>query len=118
MKLNYEIQVYINKFKTLEVIINNIDLLRDLEFMIALIINILLFLFYQKGKDSPTINDDGTETDEYGQDYFEYDNVVELLGSISIALSFLIVAFFLSRNAPIIIDKAWRGASKDKFNIL
>ena len=58
--------MYINKFKTLEVIINNIDLLRDLEFMIALIINILLFLFYQKAKEDPTINDDGTETDEYG----------------------------------------------------
>lgn len=48
MKINYQIQVYLNKVKTLEVIIENIDLLRDLEFLLALIINILIFLFYKK----------------------------------------------------------------------
>ena len=44
MKINYQIQVYLNKVKTLEVIIENIDLLIDLEFLLALIINILIYV--------------------------------------------------------------------------
>lgn len=46
------------------------------------------------------------------------DSVINGLGTLSIVLSILIVAFFLSRNAPLLIEKAWSGVGKDKLNLL
>ena len=39
------------------------------------------------------------------------------MGLMSIVLSIIIVSFFLSRNAPLLIEKAWIGVKKDKFNL-
>ena len=43
--------------------------------------------------------------------------MIDVLGIISIVLSVLIVAFFLSRNAPLLLEKAWSGVGKDKLNL-
>ncbi|CAD8111133.1 unnamed protein product [Paramecium sonneborni] len=119
MKLNYKIQVYLNQIKTLQVIIENIDLLRDIEFIIALLINLFIFLFYKKTYVGIEINADLSETEIWSNDdNFEYQSLIDSLGILSIVLSILIVAFFLSRNAPLLLEKAWSGVGQEKLNPL
>ena len=91
-------------------IIENIDLLRDIEFIIALLINIFIFLFYKKKYVGVEVNPDRSETEIWSDDdNFEYQSLIDSLGILSIVLSILIVAFFLSRNAPLLLEKAWSG---------
>jgi hypothetical protein len=42
MKLNFKIQVLLNKFKILAVIVENIDLLRDCEFLLVTLSPIII----------------------------------------------------------------------------
>lgn len=110
-------------------------MLRDLGFLLALIINILIFGWYKKReiigvreKDNQYIDKSSGSviSDANGElvitysseDDFEFAAVIDKLGIVSIVLSVIIVAFFLSRNAPLLIEKAWVGASKDRFNLV
>ena len=40
----------LNKFKILAVVVENIQLLRDLEFLLALAINAIILIFFKKGE--------------------------------------------------------------------
>ena len=48
MKLNYQLSIWLNKIKVLAVIVANIGLLRDIAFLLALAINIMVLVFIQK----------------------------------------------------------------------
>jgi inositol 1,4,5-triphosphate receptor type 1/inositol 1,4,5-triphosphate receptor type 3 len=114
MKLNFKIQLLLDKFKVLAVIVENIQLLRDFEFLLALVINLLIFLEYKKLDITDYSNKDVDPGDPTtrkfsNEDDFRYQELINQMGLLSIVLSGIIVAFFLSRNAPLLIEKAWVG---------
>ena len=76
-------------------LVANIQLLRDIAFIMALIINIMVLIEYKK------------ETDD--EDSTPIKSAIILMGIIVIVLSMLIVAYFLAKTAPLIIKKAWVG---------
>lgn len=51
MKLNYQINLYLNKIKVLALIVSKINLYRDITFLLALTINVMiLFVFHKDPK--------------------------------------------------------------------
>ena len=76
------------------VLVANIQLLRDIAFIMALIINVMVLIEYKKENDGETT---------------PIKSAIILMGIIVIVLSMLIVAYFLAKTAPLIIKKAWVG---------
>lgn len=101
MKLNYQLNLWLNKVQILAVLVANIQLLRDIAFIMALIINVMVLIEYKKENDGETT---------------PIKSAIILMGIIVIVLSMLIVAYFLAKTAPLIIKKAWVGVQKDKLN--
>lgn len=115
----------LNKVKVLAIIVENIQLLRDMEFLLvfhinilkALTINIIIFLYYQKvettdfSKDGVDVGNPATRTFTNDDDFI-YSDLIYQMGVVSIVLSIIIVAYFLARNAPLLIEKAWVGVVK------
>jgi len=73
--------------------------LKDIGFLIAIIINILVLLAYSRNK---TTNEEKSDPIA--------STIIRVLGIIEIILSGIIVLFFLFKTAPILIKKAWYGA--------
>lgn len=103
MKLNYQLNLWLQNFKLLAVLVANIDLLRDIAFLLALAINLMVLLSFKR------VNDDAS---------LKIIDVIITLGTIVIVFSMLIVVYFLAKTAPLIIKKAWVGAKKDQLNIV
>ena len=52
LKLNYQLHLYLNKIKFLAVIVSNIQLIRDIAFILAIVINLMVLVVYKKGDES------------------------------------------------------------------
>jgi hypothetical protein len=94
MKLTNQLNIWLNKVKVLAVIVANIQLLRDIAFIMALVINLLVLVEYRKIDDSKAS---------------PIKSAIILQGTIVIVLSMIIVGYFLAKTAPLIIKKAWIG---------
>lgn len=88
MKLNYQLNLYLSKVKILAVLVANIGLLRDIAFILALIINFMVLLSFKRVPDADSVR---------------IDDIIITLGTIVIVFSTLIVAYFLAKTAPLII---------------
>jgi hypothetical protein len=102
MKLNYQLSLWLNKIKVLAVIVKNVGLLRDIAFLLALVINLMVLLMIKKQNDAESRN---------------IEQIIITLGTIVIVFSMLIVAYFLAKTAPLIIKQAWVGVKKDNYNL-
>lgn len=90
MKLNYQLNLYLSKVKFLAVLVANIGLMRDIAFILALIINFMVLLSFKRVPDADSVR---------------INDIIITLGTIVIVFSTLIVAYFLAKTAPLIIKK-------------
>lgn len=133
MKHNYWLSSQLNKIKTITVLVQNIPLLRDVAFIMAIAINIMILVSYSRNSQGesennrkrpvllvpactsclcspppalhfvPTLTSACTNLSDTSKQ-------ITILGVIVIVLSSFIVSYFLAKTAPLLIAKAWTGA--------
>ena len=81
----------------------NIDLIRDISFLLALIINLMVLVTFKRVQDD---------------DSMFILSIITTLGVIVIVCSTVIVTYFLAKTAPLIIKKSLVGVKKDDRNLL
>lgn len=97
MKHNFSVNSKLEKIPVLMVLADNIALLRDVAFLFAITINIMVLLsfkYYSEDKDAKSENR-----------YTE--GTITAFGTVLIVLAGIIVAYNLLKSAPILISKAW-----------
>lgn len=101
MKHNFRINCWFEKLPIIAVLANNIVLLRDIAFLLAISINLMVLLSYEypegSGKDASSENN-------------STDAAIKGVGTVVIVLASIIVTYNLLRNGPILMGKAWVGA--------
>ncbi len=103
IKYEYWLKRLFDRVKILNLLTHNVALWKDTSFILAIVINLMVFFSYKR--------DDDTDLGFYS----DLDTEVRSVGSILIVLSLIIVAIFLLNNAPLLIKKAWTGAVKTFF---
>jgi len=81
------------------VLAENIALLRDVAFLLAIAINIMVLISYEYESPNDT-QPTNTKT----------ESSITALGTVVIILSCIIVSYNLLKTAPLLIAKAWVGA--------
>ncbi|EGR30411.1 MIR domain protein [Ichthyophthirius multifiliis] len=120
MRHNYNLNSQLKKIRILHILSQQINLLRDIAFVLAIAINLMVLFSFQRDENKQIVN-------LYTQKY------ITTIGIILIVLTLIIVLYFLLLTAPILIMKAWEGVvyiiyiqyiiyfffkKKDKINLL
>jgi len=104
IKYEYWLKRLFDRVKILSLLTSNIALWKDTSFILAIVLNLMVFFSYKRDSDS------------HLGFYSDIDTEIRSVGSILIVLSLIIVAIFLLNNAPLLIKKAWTGAVKFLFS--
>lgn len=97
MKHNFWLQTQFNKVPVIAVLAANIALLRDVAFLMAIAINIMVLVSYKYESEDKNAESKNLYT----------ESAINGMGTAVIILSSIIVAYNLLKSAPLLISKAW-----------
>lgn len=112
MKLEERMKIFFGKNRFLALFAQHVELWKDLAFVLTLILNFLIFFSYSEYFGDP--NDDEFKARMDNPRLFLDSNakntksLFTILGIIMIICSSFVVAFFLMKKAPLVIQKAWK----------
>ncbi|EGR33562.1 MIR domain protein [Ichthyophthirius multifiliis] len=138
MKHEERVRRLVNTQKIIGFIVNNHKLLENLSFCFAIAINLIVIGSYSNTYfDKDYFESKGIkETDAYYQDSLQYTRlrdprffgiekyketgrIIQIIGLINLALVSIVVAFFLIKRAPLIVENIWKNFFKGGYlNIL
>ncbi|EAR92909.2 zinc finger, C2H2 type family protein (macronuclear) [Tetrahymena thermophila SB210] len=103
MRHNYQLHKWLEKVQFLLMLKEKIGLLRNLAFLLAIAINLMVLFSFERVQQS-----DGSVQSVN----LHTESAIQILGVILIVLSVIVVLYFLALNAPLLIMKAWEGFEK------
>lgn len=111
MEHEKELEIWLGKNRILALFAKNVNLWRDVAFMLTLVLNFFIIFSYSIHFGDP--NDDDYSRRMYNPRLFFNEgatNTLDLfktLGIIMIFCSSFVVLFFLIKKAPLVVKKAW-----------
>lgn len=103
------------KSKTIELVASNMEVLRKAAFILTLVLNVLILISYDHGRQYPSINTLDPGDSGIGEE--QTKAVLSILGIVQLILCLIIVAFFLLKVGPHLARKGWEQRNTHLFNL-
>lgn len=115
MEYEYKLEKFFNEYKLISLFANHVTLWQDLSFTIAIIVNFFILVSYSSkfsDEEDPLrrrmlhprlfLDEKVTHTDD----------ILSILGLVMLVSSLFVVAFYLVKKAPLVIEKVWKKSEK------